>query len=121
MRATKRLAAGLASFVLFTGGMLGLASPAQAMGGCPPDKLCLYGWSDFYDLYWTMASTNACLGGIDYPHGPNSYVNNLPVKVRMYHFEGPDWKLDGTISPGGASSNAQFPKWQKACTGTATP
>lgn len=108
------------------------APTATAVGGCPTGKLCLYENINYVDLDVTSTSTNACIdlgnfGEHGFEYGIGSYVNNLPVKARVYHWGGVGlgYVLDGTISPGGFSSNSYngdfFGEFGKVCMGSATP
>ncbi|MEV5972626.1 hypothetical protein [Streptomyces sp. NPDC051921] len=77
-------------------------------------------------------STKACFdlrkyGEIGFANGIFSYVNNLPVKVDVYHRDR-SWtalEYDGTIRPGGYSSDTSSVTWWgqygAVCTGGATP
>ncbi|MET7921592.1 peptidase inhibitor family I36 protein [Streptomyces avermitilis] len=77
---------------------------------CPSGKLCLYEGTNFTSLTFTSASTKLCFDlatyGNGFQNGVRSYVNNLPVKAEVFHRVGTSTiVLDGTISPGGSSSN----------------
>lgn len=123
MKLKRILASALVATAVTAGGLSATPSPAMAVGGCPSGKLCLYAGTNFTQLAVTSASTSACvyfyrdfkLGNIA------SYVNNLPVKVYVYNAYDPYAPaLQGTISPGGFSSNAGYFGYHGAtCTGTA--
>ncbi|WP_079079000.1 peptidase inhibitor family I36 protein [Streptomyces sp. DSM 15324] len=120
LKAVTAISAVALSFV----GVTANASPAQAVGGCPSGKLCLYAGTDYTKLWFTAASTNACYRLLDYGlwHGVKSYVNNLPVNAVMYYF--PRTPL-GTIRPGGFSSDTGnsliATSSEIACMGAAQP
>ncbi|MEU9144055.1 hypothetical protein [Streptomyces sp. NPDC048349] len=129
----KRMAAViLSSVALAAGGVAATASSAAAVGGCPSGKLCLYEDAYFIDLDVTSTSTKACIflgnrGETGFFDGIGSYVNNLPVNAVVYHYNGDKklFYLDGTIRPGGSSSNsrtlAQFGERGAVCTGGVDP
>ncbi|WP_240805739.1 proteinase inhibitor I36 SMPI [Streptomyces sp. A1547] len=102
------------------------------MGGCPSGKLCLYENTQYLDLDVTSTSTRGCIflghfGETGFFNGIGSYVNNLPVSVGVYHYSADKktFYLDGTIRPGGYSSNssspAQFGERGAVCTGGVNP
>ncbi|WEH35201.1 peptidase inhibitor family I36 protein [Streptomyces sp. AM 4-1-1] len=106
----RKVATGVAALAMAVGGMAATATSASAVGGCPAGKLCLYEDTNFVDLDVTSTSTQACiylshLGETGFYNGIGSYVNNLPVNAVVYHWSGSSYILDGTISPGGSSSN----------------
>ncbi|MEV5689456.1 peptidase inhibitor family I36 protein [Streptomyces sp. NPDC052164] len=108
-----RAASGMAVFALMTGAMGATASSASAaatVGGCPSGKLCLYEGINYDFLSVTSTSTQVCIYLSDYGtrfhDGIGSYVNNLPVNAAVYHRSGSSFVLDGTIRPGGFSSNS---------------
>ncbi|MFY7567665.1 proteinase inhibitor I36 SMPI [Streptomyces sp. WI04-05B] len=124
----------LASVALVGGlavaGMAATAPTASAVGGCPSGKLCLYEGVNYAHLDVTSTSTKACIdltdfGAHRFTVGIGSYVNNLSVKAAVYHRVGSDLVYDGTISPGGFSSNSSdsgyFGESGMVCTGGATP
>jgi len=113
-------------------GIAATAPIATAVGGCPAGKLCLYENTNYVDLDVTSTSTDACIdlgnfGEHKFEYGIGSYVNKLPVKARVYHWGGVSvgYVLDGTIRPGGFSSNSTnggyFGEFGKVCMGSATP
>ncbi|MFD5818865.1 peptidase inhibitor family I36 protein [Streptomyces sp. NPDC127038] len=125
----------LASVALVGGlafaGMAATAPTASAVGGCPSGKLCLYEPVNYARLDVTSTSTKACInlagfGPTGFAYGIGSYVNNLSVKAAVYHAAGTGYVYDGTISPGGFSSNSSstspyFGNYGLVCTGGATP
>ncbi|WP_374225565.1 peptidase inhibitor family I36 protein [Micromonospora sp. C31] len=119
------LASALTAAALTAGGLGVTASPAAAAEACPTSKLCLYNGTHFYQLTVTSGHTSTCIyyykqfGLLSI----SSYVNNLPVGVRVYTAsDAYHYTYEGTISAGGSSSNAgQFGYRGFTCTGTATP
>lgn len=79
----------------------------------------MYRGADFNNRNFTMASTNACQNMTsDYV----SYVNNLPVTVKLWRWSTGGYILVRTLPSGGFSSDwggATF--GDKACAGSATP
>ncbi|MDX3521283.1 peptidase inhibitor [Streptomyces scabiei] len=116
---------------LSIGGVAVTASSAEAVGGCPSAKLCLYRSTEYRTLSFAAASTGACFTLSDYGlsapgNGIMSYVNNLPVKATIWNSQNlHDWYADATIRPGGYSSdtgsNFPFHESYKICTGNALP
>ncbi|SCL13278.1 Peptidase inhibitor family I36 [Micromonospora rhizosphaerae] len=120
------LARALVTAAVAACGLNATASPAMAVGGCPSGKLCLYEGANFWWLKVYSGSTSACvyywrnfsLEAID------SYVNYLPVSVRVYSRRDTyTYWYDGTISSGGFSSNTggSFGYRGVTCTGNAKP
>ncbi|WP_331739752.1 peptidase inhibitor family I36 protein [Streptomyces sp. NBC_00015] len=115
----KKLGAVAATLALAGAGILATTSTAQAVGGCPSGKLCLYTSENYSGLFFTMASTAACL---DIKSDVNSYVNNLPVEVKMYQWGVGGYYHTATIRAGGSSSDTGVvPFWGRACTGGVNP
>ncbi|MEV5675392.1 peptidase inhibitor family I36 protein [Streptomyces sp. NPDC052179] len=118
-----KAATAVSALALTVGGMAATAAPAEAVGGCPSGKLCLYRGTNYSDLFFTMASTQACLP-INHGGGrPLSYVNNLPVEVKMWGYEAGFPYHTATIRAGGFSSSAggSTYSWLDACTGGVVP
>jgi hypothetical protein len=117
----------ISAVALSIGGVTVTASPAQAVGGCPSGKLCLYSGTNYTNLQFTAASTNACFRLVDYGlyHNVKSYVNNLPVNAVMYTWGTSSSVPIGTIRPGGFSSNtgttAIGTNSEAVCMGDANP
>ncbi|MDX3522421.1 peptidase inhibitor family I36 protein [Streptomyces scabiei] len=113
MNLRRKSAVVLSTLALASAGIATTATPAAAVGGCPSGKLCLYEGTNFTSLTFTSASTKLCFDltsyGNGFRNGVRSYVNNLPVKAEVFHRisrTSDVIELDGTISPGGSSSNA---------------
>ncbi|MFH9864081.1 peptidase inhibitor family I36 protein [Streptomyces sp. NPDC017202] len=127
MNLKRKSAVALSTLALAFAGMAATATPAAAVGGCPSGKLCLYEGTNYTALTFTSASTKLCFDlstyGSGFGLGVRSYVNNLPVKAEIFHRTSADTiVLDGTISPGGFSSNTgsgSFGKSGVVCTGGA--
>ncbi|MFV0138264.1 peptidase inhibitor family I36 protein [Streptomyces sp. HMX87] len=127
----KRIGAALVTtLAVVTGSALVNATPAAAVGGCPSGKLCLWDTPDYGTIDVTSTSTKACIylqhhGTYGFRGGIRSYVNNLPVNAVVYRWDDfyEIYLLEGTIRPGGFSSNA--PKgWGKlgaVCMGGVNP
>ncbi|TQJ57755.1 peptidase inhibitor family I36 protein [Streptomyces sp. NBC_00080] len=110
MNLRRKSAVTLSTLALAFAGIATTATPAAAIGGCPSGKLCLYEGTNFTSLTFTSASTKLCFDlasfGNGFQNGVRSYVNNLPVKAEVFHrINSSTIVLDGTISPGGSSSN----------------
>ncbi|MEU9032697.1 proteinase inhibitor I36 SMPI [Streptomyces sp. NPDC048383] len=131
MNLKQKLGTVAAALGLALSGMAATAVPAAAVGGCPAGRLCLYENINYIDLDVTMASTKACIYLSDFGEhrfgpGIGSYVNNLGVKAEVFHWvSGTSYALDGTIRPGGFSSNSTngglFGNYGMVCTGGARP
>jgi hypothetical protein len=128
----RKLISGALVGGLAVAGMVATTPSAAAVGGCPTGKLCLYENINYVDLDVTSTSTKACIdlgdfGEHNFEYGIGSYVNNLSVKAAVYHWGGVSlgYVHDGTISPGGFSSNSTngdwFGEFGMVCTGGATP
>ncbi|WP_079062296.1 peptidase inhibitor family I36 protein [Streptomyces griseoruber] len=112
----------ISALALATGALAATAVPAQAVGGCPEAKLCLYTGTNFTGLAFTAASTAACFdlrnyAGLD--GNVRSYVNNLPVKATLWYYYS---SSSVTIRSGGFSSNSSGTEVEDAywvCTGDA--
>ncbi|XQE79528.1 peptidase inhibitor family I36 protein [Streptomyces microflavus] len=122
-----KIATGASVLALAVSGLAATAAPASAVGGCPSGKLCFYSGANYSGLYWTSASTAACVSRIQADGGPpRSYVNNLPVQVKIW---GPNPGTSqyihySTIRAGGFSSNTgsvYTEGWSYACTGGVEP
>ncbi|MFF8610746.1 peptidase inhibitor family I36 protein [Streptomyces sp. NPDC015346] len=79
----------------------------------------MYSGRNYSGLFFTMASTQACLhinGDV------RSYVNNLPVQVRMYRWSTSGYWEEATVRAGGFSSDTgNHPFWDRPCTGGVAP
>ncbi|MFJ5709541.1 MULTISPECIES: hypothetical protein [unclassified Streptomyces] len=127
MGTKRRLGTAVLATGLALAGMTATA-PTAAAATCPADRLCLSEYYDLNTIHATIASTKACvsiagLGPYDFEFGIASYRNNLPVKAAVYSKMSYGYKYDGTIQPGGASSNTygNFGLSGLICTGGATP
>ncbi|MEU9304481.1 hypothetical protein [Streptomyces sp. NPDC048269] len=131
MKQTRKWLSGALVGGLAVVGMMATAPSAAAVGGCPAGKLCLYEDIHYVDVDLTSTRTKACFylwefGEDEFASGIGSYVNNLPVKADVYHWDGRNlvYVHDGTIRPGGSSSNSRTGSWfghsGKVCTGGAT-
>ncbi|WP_079079001.1 peptidase inhibitor [Streptomyces sp. DSM 15324] len=127
-----RLLAPVVTTIAMTAGTwVATAAPAEAVGGCPSEKLCLYRSTEYRTLSFTAASTGACFWLSDYGltepgNGIMSYVNNLSVKATLWSSQDlVHWYADGTIRSGGFSSDTggsfPFNSSDKICTGSALP
>lgn len=126
MNLRTRAAIVFSALALLTGGLAAAAGPASAVGGCPSGKLCLYSGANYSGLYWTSASTATCVPGVGSNGGPPaSYVNNLPVQVKMWGYTpggGTTLSHRATIRAGGFTSNTGGTVyWNEACTGGVNP
>ncbi|MFC9295011.1 peptidase inhibitor family I36 protein [Streptomyces sp. NPDC057011] len=132
MDVKRTMAVALSSVMLAAGGVAATASTAEAVGGCPSGKLCLYENTQFQDLDVTTTNTQGCIflghyGETGFFDGIGSYVNNLPVSAVVYHYSADKklFYLDSTIRPGGFSSDssslAQFGERGAVCMGGANP
>ncbi|MFF8379825.1 hypothetical protein ACF07V_27270 [Streptomyces sp. NPDC015661] len=126
--ATVALAGGLA----LTGVAATAPSAAANEGNCPSGRACFHENIGYYDRDVETGTTKTCIdlrkyGETKFAVGIGSYVNYLPVKVDVYHRNGYYGALvyDGTIRPGGFSSNSSNGGWWgeygTICTGGATP
>ncbi|WP_328944283.1 peptidase inhibitor family I36 protein [Streptomyces sp. NBC_00250] len=105
-------------------GMAATAPSASAAEKCDSNQVCLYRATGFVRMGLETTDKNGCfdLYSLGFSQGVKSYINNLPVKVDIYHWNGNTHVYDGTIRPGGSSSNTGirvFGTNGMACTGSA--
>ncbi|MFD9767566.1 peptidase inhibitor family I36 protein [[Kitasatospora] papulosa] len=106
----------LSAFALVAITMGATATPAAAVGGCPAGKLCIYESTQYRNLAVTSTSTKACFDltnfGTGFNRGIGSYVNNLNVNAVVYsNVSTAGYTVDGTIRPGGYSSDTTNGEW----------
>jgi hypothetical protein len=123
-RTSGRLTAALA---LVTGALTVSSAPAAAAEACPSGQYCAYEQTGFVAMGIQTGTINRCFDLDDYGTGFHggilSYRNNMSVSVKVYHWTGSAFVLDGTESPGHFSSNTTanptYGDWGVICTGTA--
>ncbi|MFF6774775.1 proteinase inhibitor I36 SMPI [Streptomyces sp. NPDC012637] len=134
MSLKRKSAVALSALALAAAGTAVTASPAAAVGGCPSATLCLSEDTNYVDIDVTSKTTaQNCIalghyGETGFYNGIRSYVNNLPVNVDVYFYNGSvgdPYKYEATIRPGGFSSNTtdvyKFGYRGAVCTGGGNP
>ncbi|MWA16183.1 proteinase inhibitor I36 SMPI [Streptomyces sp. BA2] len=122
----RKVTLAVSAMAMAGGSLAATAAPAAAVGGCPSKKLCLYKYDDYKVLALTSTSTKACIrirtGGL---YEIRSYVNNLRVNAVVYKYIAgtTGYVVDGTIRPGGYSSDAgrDFGGYGQVCMGGVKP
>lgn len=123
----------LSSLAIVMGGAVVTAGPANAVGGCSANSLCLYAGTSFTDKRFTTSTVSRCWALYDYgltngnPPAQSqilSWASTLPVEADLYMDDGGlDWRYVGNILPGHFSSNTggQFASAVVICTGGHAP
>jgi hypothetical protein len=104
-----RIATAVSAVAIMVGGVMATAPQAEAAGGCPSARLCVWDGTGFTGYEITSASTNSCydildFGGFNYV---SSYSNNLPGNAIVWDWD-PDyriWSSSRTLEAHGFSSD----------------
>lgn len=84
----KKIFAGIIATMLLTIGLIGIASPAQAVTGCANNKLCFYTTTlevPAGPAYTVSSTTTSCVNIFSQHIGVFSVVNNTSYRFKVYH------------------------------------